>query len=108
MIFFPVIQRGMTASGTGQMAIGIGRRQFISALGGAAVAWPLAARAQQSAKLPTIAFLVVGSKGAGAPYYSGFPQGMRELGYVEGRDYTFTDRYAEGDEARLPLLAKEL
>jgi putative ABC transport system substrate-binding protein len=57
---------------------------------------------------PSIAFLAAGSQGTGARYFSGFPQGMRELGYVEGRDYTFIDRYAEGDQARLPLLAKEL
>jgi putative ABC transport system substrate-binding protein len=81
------------------------RRAFITLLGGAAAAWPLVARAQQR---PLIAFLGTSVKATGWRYYSGFPQGMTELGYVEGRDYTFADRYAEGDNARLPLLADEI
>ena len=48
------------------------------------------------------------SKAAGARYYSGFAIGMRELGYLEGRDYGFEERYADGDLPRLPLLAEEL
>ena len=76
------------------------RRSFITLLGGTAAAWPLAARAQQR---PLIAFLGTSVKATGWRYYSGFPQGMTELGYVEGRDYTFADRYAEGDPANLKL-----
>jgi putative ABC transport system substrate-binding protein len=83
------------------------RREFITLFGGAAVAWPLAARAQQAAR-PLIVFLAAGSKAASTRYYSGFPQGMRELGYLGNRDYMFEARYADGDGARLPALAKEL
>jgi putative tryptophan/tyrosine transport system substrate-binding protein len=85
------------------------RRTFITILSGAAVAWgPLAARAQLPAARPLIVFLAAGSKAANTRYYSGFPQGMRELGYLENRDYIFEARYADGDAARLPALAKEL
>jgi ABC-type uncharacterized transport system substrate-binding protein len=87
------------------------RRQFITLLGGAA-AWPLAARAQQPStsppKRPIIGFLAGGSKVANERYYSGFPEGMRGFGYLEGRDYAFEGRYAEGVLTRLPLLAEEL
>jgi putative ABC transport system substrate-binding protein len=89
------------------MAIGIRRRQFISALGGATVAWPLAARAQQS-KTPMIGSLLPGSKLASAQFFDGFPLGMQERGYLAGRDYVLESRYADGDLARLPPLAEEL
>jgi ABC-type uncharacterized transport system substrate-binding protein len=64
--------------------------------------------AQTQPKRPIIGFLATLSKAAGERIYSGFPQGMRELGYVEGRDYVFEGRYADGNIARLPLLAEEL
>jgi ABC-type uncharacterized transport system substrate-binding protein len=87
------------------------RREFITLFGGAA-AWPLAANAQQPStsppKRPIIGFLAGGSKVANERYYSGFPEGMRGFGYLEGRDYAFEGRYAEGDLTRLPLLAEEL
>jgi len=83
------------------------RREFVTLLGSAAV-WPAAARAQSRSKPPLIGFLVGSAKATGAPYRLGLPQGLRELGYVEDRDYTFQDRYADGDLARLPLLAEEL
>jgi ABC-type uncharacterized transport system substrate-binding protein len=83
------------------------RRREVSGLLGGSAAWPLAARAQPAAR-PLIVFLAAGSKAANTRYYSGFPQGMRELGYLENRDYTFEARYADGDAARLPVLAKEL
>ena len=82
------------------------RREFITLLGGgAAAAWPLATHAQQH---PLIGFLGTGFKATGARYYNGFPQGMTELGYVEGRDYIIAERYADGDNARLPLFADEI
>jgi putative tryptophan/tyrosine transport system substrate-binding protein len=81
------------------------RRQFIALAGGVAAAWPLPTHAQQH---PLIAFLGTTFKATGARYYSGFPQGMTELGYAEGRDYTIADRYANADCARLPLLADEI
>jgi putative ABC transport system substrate-binding protein len=84
------------------------RREAITILGGAAAVWPCNGLAQSTPKRPLIGFLGAGSKAAGARYYSGFPLGMRELGYLEGRDYGVEDRYADGDASRLPLLAEEL
>jgi len=83
------------------------RREAITLLGGAA-AWPLAARAQAPSKRPLVGFLGTSAKAAGGHYFDGFSQGMRELGYVAGRDYGFEDRYANSDAARLPALAEEL
>ena len=84
------------------------RRQFITLLGGAAVAWPRNGLAQSPPKRSLIGFLAASSRAAGERFYSGFPLGMRELGYLEGRDYGVEGRYADGDESRLPLLAEEL
>src|SRR5215831_20545949 len=84
------------------------RREVITLLGGAAAAWPCNGLAQSPPKRPLIALLAGSSKAAGARYYSGFSLGMRELGYLESRDYRFEDRYADGDGSRLPLLAEEL
>ena len=61
------------------------RREFITLLGGAAAAWPLAARAQQPAKLPTIGFLGSGTPSAAEPMGRRFVQRLRELGWIEGR-----------------------
>ena len=83
------------------------RREFI-ALAGVAAAWPCNGFAQSSQKRPLIGFLLASSKATGASYYSGFPLGMQELGYLAGRDYGLEDRYADGDTSRLPLLAEEL
>jgi putative tryptophan/tyrosine transport system substrate-binding protein len=82
------------------------RRSFIALLGGAAAAWPLAARAQQ-AKVPTIGVLVVGSPGS-EQFWRLFRQGMRELGYIEGQSIRFEFRSDEGQASRLPELAAEL
>jgi putative tryptophan/tyrosine transport system substrate-binding protein len=88
------------------------RREFITLLGGAAATWPIVARAQPSAEVfprrPNVGFLAAGSKAANRQFYDGLPQGMRELGYIEGRDYEIAYRYADGDLARLPALAQEL
>ena len=81
------------------------RRAFITLLGGAAVAWPRNGLAQSPPKRSLIGFLAASSKAAGERFYSGFPLGLRELGYLEGRDYGVEGRYADGDESRLPLLA---
>jgi putative ABC transport system substrate-binding protein len=81
---------------------------FITLLGGAA-AWPLAARAQQaSTKRPIIAMLSGSNAEVHARYKSGFLQGMREFGYVEGQNFELAVRYAEGLDDRNLSLAAEL
>jgi putative ABC transport system substrate-binding protein len=89
------------------MAIYIRRREFIVTLGGAAVGWMLAARAQQP-KLPVIGFLNSGSPGAFGPVVSAFRLGLGEAGYVEHRDVGIEYSWAEGQVDQLPALASEL
>jgi putative ABC transport system substrate-binding protein len=84
------------------------RREFISLLGGAAAVWPLAARAQPAAKRPLIAWLSLGAPVATRVFIDAFLQGMREHGYVEGRQFDITYRFADGYIERLPALADEL
>jgi putative ABC transport system substrate-binding protein len=86
----------------------IRRRKFITLLGGAAVAWPLVARAQTLRQRPLVGLLQVQSLTYSARYTSEFLRGMAEFGYVEGRDIDFERRYAAGDLKRLPVLANEL
>jgi putative tryptophan/tyrosine transport system substrate-binding protein len=85
----------------------IGRRSFITLLGGAAVAWPLKARAQVSARRPRITFLSGSQPRAAAKVVEVFIEGMRALGYTEGRDFEMEYRWAEGYMERLPALALE-
>jgi len=84
------------------------RREFITLLGGAA-AWPLAARTQQAGKVWRIGFLSSQPRATfGASLYAGFERGMRELGYVEGKDFVSEWRSADSKYERLPELAVEL
>ncbi len=83
------------------------RREFITLLGGATAAWPLGARAQPTAKLPTIGFLGTATASAWAPWTAAFVQRLRELGWVEGRTVAIQYRWAEGRAERLAEFAAE-
>jgi putative tryptophan/tyrosine transport system substrate-binding protein len=83
------------------------RRQFITLLGGAAVAWPLAARAQQPAKLPIIGFLGASTSSNWSHWATAFVQRLRELGWIEGRTVTIEYRWAEGRSERYTEIAAE-
>jgi putative tryptophan/tyrosine transport system substrate-binding protein len=88
------------------MSATIGRRELLAALGGAAVAWPLAARAQQSRK--RIGFLGTSSLSLERDLVDAFVQSLRELGHVDGENVAIEYRWAEGQDNRLPNLAAEL
>jgi putative ABC transport system substrate-binding protein len=82
------------------------RREFIALLGGAAAAWPLAARAQQSGKLPTIGFLGADAS-AFSPWTAAFVAHLRELGWIENRNIAIEYRWSEGRTERYAEIAAE-
>jgi ABC-type uncharacterized transport system substrate-binding protein len=84
------------------------RRYFIALLGGATVAWPLAAQAQQPAKVPRIGFLGNSTAALESNLVGPFREGLRDLGYEEGRSIVIEYRWAEGMYERFPLLIAEL
>ena len=83
------------------------RREFITLLGGAAVAWPLAARAQQPATLPTIGYLGASPPEVASQWTAAFVQRLRELGWIEGRTIAIEYRWADGRSERFAEIAAE-
>jgi putative tryptophan/tyrosine transport system substrate-binding protein len=84
------------------------RRDFISLVGGSAVAWPLAARAQQAGKLPTLGFFAPGTQSSYGPWFGALAQRLREIGWIEGRNIAISYRWAEGHTERYDEIAAEL
>ena len=95
---------GMIGGGTweGAPMPGIRRREFVTLLGGAAVAWPFAARAQQAGKLPTIGFFSPNTRSAAGPCTAAFVERLREVGWIEGRTIAIEYRWGEGRGDRIP------
>ena len=89
------------------MTVTIGRRELLAALGGAAAAWPLAARAQRAAA-PAIGYLSMRSAESDVPMLAAFRQGLNEMGSIEGKNVGIEYRYGGGQYDRLPALAEDL
>jgi ABC-type uncharacterized transport system substrate-binding protein len=83
------------------------RREFITLLGATAVAWPIAARAQQGG-LPVIGYLYTGAPDTGEHYAAAFRKGLSESGFFEGQNIAIEYRWAHNDPSRLPELAADL
>src|SRR5437588_9209654 len=83
------------------------RREFISLLGGAAATWPVAARAQQAARVPHIGWIAIGTP-QGSEFFEAVRQGLRQLGYVEGQSVMIEPRWPADIGDRVPELVREL
>src|SRR6266480_2986585 len=83
------------------------RREFITLIGGAAVAWPLPARAQQAGKVPTIGLLGAAAATAWSPFVANFVRRLGELGWVEGRTVAIEYRWADARKERFAEIAAE-
>jgi putative ABC transport system substrate-binding protein len=81
-----------------RLGMAMRRRDFIKVVAGSAATWPLATRAQQSAKLPTIGFLGAATPVAWKEWVAAFVQRLNELNWIEGRTVTIEYRWAEGAE----------
>ena len=90
------------------MTVGMRRRQFITLLGGAAAAWPLAAHAQRPGKLPTIGYLGSGTAATQGQWTAALMSRLRDLGWIEGRTIAIEYRWAEGRSERFADIAAEL
>src|SRR6516225_6632516 len=89
------------------MIVHIGRRTFLGALGCAAAAWPVAVRSQATVRR-RVGWLSGSASSMAKSFADDLLDGMREFGYVDGRDFDLVPRYAEGFSDRLPALAQEL
>ena len=92
----------------GRMTVTIGRRELLAALGGAAAAWPLAARAQQPGKVYRIGYITAGAANSAPHLLSAFHDALEALGWMEGKNVVYEDRYAENRLDRLSEVAAEL
>ena len=84
------------------------RREFISFIGGAAISWPLAARAQQASDAKLYRIGLISLSGGPSATDKGFQKGLRDLGYREGQNVIIVFRWASGNQQQLPDLVAEL
>src|SRR3989442_149950 len=102
------ISCNLALAGRGRMPFDqLKRRDFITLLGGAAVAWPLAAQAQQSGKTPRVGYIRAGTPN-NDPFREEFVRGMRDFGYVEGRNIVYEFRHYGDDVESIPSLINHL